>query len=127
MDLGLAAPGPEGARGPFRTVTAAMPSIARPALSRRIWLDRAARPLGSRYYVTHRAHNDQGPSEWSETTLGIATRSRAPERPEAPVRVDVATGPREVVIRWEHPESYNIPVQHYKARKRRTCQGDSKT
>eukprot|EP00434_Breviolum_minutum_P009840 symbB.v1.2.008666.t1/scaffold537.1/size221706/10 len=32
------------------------------------------------YYVKHRAHNERGPSSWSETTLGIATRSRPPER-----------------------------------------------
>eukprot|EP00913_Durusdinium_trenchii_P015074 g14136.t1 len=70
------------------------------------------------YYVKHRAHNQRGPSSWSETTLGIATRSRPPERPDAPVRVDTPTKPHEVVIRWTHPECYNIPVQHYQA----TCQ-----
>ncbi|CAJ1351866.1 unnamed protein product, partial [Effrenium voratum] len=69
------------------------------------------------YYVKHRAHNMKGPSSWSETTLGIATRARPPEKPQPPVRLqDESTKSGEVVIRWEHPESYNIPVQNYKVR-----------
>ncbi|CAK9107152.1 Ubiquitin-like domain-containing protein CIP73 (CCaMK-interacting protein of approximately 73 kDa) [Durusdinium trenchii] len=39
----------------------------------------------------------------------------------ASVRVDTPTKPHEVVIRWTHPECYNIPVQHYQVRSSMTA------
>ena len=33
------------------------------------------------------------------------------------VRVNTPTRPHEVVLRWTHPESYNIPVVHYKVQR----------
>eukprot|EP00930_Biecheleria_cincta_P048603 TRINITY_DN3388_c0_g3_i1.p1 TRINITY_DN3388_c0_g3~~TRINITY_DN3388_c0_g3_i1.p1 ORF type:complete len:2312 (-),score=361.26 TRINITY_DN3388_c0_g3_i1:366-7250(-) len=70
------------------------------------------------YYLKHRAINDKGSSDWSEATKGIATRSKPPDKPLPPVRYGApSTWKRaEVVIKWETPEFYNIPVTHYRVR-----------
>lgn len=70
------------------------------------------------YYLKHRAINDKGCSDWSEPTQGIATRSRPPDKPSPPERFGApSTWTRaEVVIKWETPEFYNIPVTHYRVR-----------
>lgn len=69
------------------------------------------------YYFKYRAANAKGTSPWSAATPGAGTAAMPPSRPAAPIRLDTDPRPFEVSIRWEPPESFNIPIRHYRVRR----------
>jgi len=70
------------------------------------------------YYFKHRARNEVGASKWSATSDGIATISQPPQQPLPPLRIgdEKTWEPTEITIKWNPPESYGIPIQHYRVR-----------
>lgn len=71
------------------------------------------------YYFKYRAVNAKGASPWSLPTAGAGTAALPPLRPAAPKRLGEASTwrPFEISLKWEAPESFNIPVRHYRVRR----------
>eukprot|EP00746_Dinoflagellata_sp_MGD_P009124 gnl/MRDRNA2_/MRDRNA2_118438_c0_seq1.p1 gnl/MRDRNA2_/MRDRNA2_118438_c0~~gnl/MRDRNA2_/MRDRNA2_118438_c0_seq1.p1 ORF type:complete len:1905 (-),score=330.47 gnl/MRDRNA2_/MRDRNA2_118438_c0_seq1:117-5831(-) len=66
------------------------------------------------YFFRHRAVNEIGCSNWSQTSAGVSTMAQPPD-PPAPPRLDDAKA-FTLWITWEAPKSYKIPVQKYRVR-----------
>lgn len=66
------------------------------------------------YFFRHRAVNDVGCSNWSETSTGVSTMAHPPD-PPSPPRLDAAKAFSLTII-WDAPKSHKIPVQKYRLR-----------